>query len=150
RVCSKPRHRLRRRASTDRPAARRHAMKVIATVVASTLLLTGTTASAADQVTQDALRAAASKSLALFERTGPTFLKKGGCNSCHNQMLPAAAQAFARSRGVPTGAPLAQLAPELSEQTTERYLEYSVGGGAGVNAIGFDLFGRALAHERAD
>jgi Squalene-hopene cyclase C-terminal domain/Prenyltransferase and squalene oxidase repeat len=126
-------------------------MKVIPIVVASTLALIGTTASAADQVSQDALRTAASKGLTLLERTSPTFLKKGGCNSCHNQMLPAAAQAFARSRGVPTGDLLAQLAPDLSlEQTTERYLEYSVAAGSGVNGIGFDLFGRALAHEHPD
>ena len=101
-------------------------------------------------ISQDALRASAAKGLTLLERTSPTFVKKGGCNSCHNQMLPAAAQAFARSRGVPTGEPLAQLSRDTSEQTTERYLESSVGGGAGVAALGFDLFGRALAHDQAD
>jgi hypothetical protein len=126
-------------------------MKLIHLVVASILALIATTASAADQVPQEALRAAAAKGLTLLERTSPTFLKKGGCNSCHNQMLPAAAQAFARSRGVPTGDTLAQLAADLSlEQTTERYLEYSAGGGSGINGISFDLFARALAHEQAD
>ena len=119
-------------------------------VLASTLLLLATTVIAADNVSQDTLRAAASKGLALLEQTSPAFVKKGGCNSCHSQMLPAAAQAFARSRGVPTGETIAQLLPEVSEQTTERYLEYSVGGGAGVAALGFDLFGRALAHQPAD
>jgi hypothetical protein len=112
--------------------------------LASTLLTPS--AAAADTVPQETLRAAAQKGLALLEETSPTFIKKGGCNSCHNQMLPTAAQAFARSRGVPTGAPLAQLPPEVSEATTERYVEYSVGGGGGVAALGFDLFASALAN----
>jgi hypothetical protein len=119
-------------------------------VLASTLIVPATTAAAADSVSQDTLRAAATKGLALLEQTSPAFVKTGGCNSCHNQMLPAAAQAFARSRGVPTGDTLAQLPPEVSEQTTERYLEYSIGGGAGLAALAFDLFGRALRNQPAD
>jgi hypothetical protein len=106
--------------------------------------------SATTAVSHRALRSAASKALELLERTSPTFLQKGGCNSCHNQMLPAAAQAFARSRGIPTGETIAQVPDAVSEQTAERYLESSVGGGAGVTALGFDLFGRALAGQAAD
>ena len=119
-------------------------------VLASTLLVPAAATMAADSVSQDTLRSAATRGLALLEQTSPAFVKKGGCNSCHNQMLPAAAQAFARSRGVPTGDMFTQLSPEVSEQTTERYLEYSVGGGAGVAALGLDLFGRALANQPAD
>ncbi len=107
-------------------------------------------ASAAENVPQDTLRAAVVKGLALLEQTSPTFIKKGGCNSCHNQMLPAAAQAFARRRGVPTGAPLAQLPPEVSETTTERYVEYSIGGGGGINSLGYDFFASATANKPAD
>jgi hypothetical protein len=118
--------------------------------LASTLLLAANASMAADVVPQATLRAAATRGLALLEQTSPAFVKKGGCNSCHNQMLPAAAQAFARSRGVPTGPALAQIPTEVSEQTTERYLEYSIGGGAGMAALGFDLFGRALANQPAD
>src|SRR6266581_2546821 len=92
------------------------------------------------------LRAAAQKGLALLERTSPTFIKKGGCNSCHNQMLPAAAQAFARSHGVPAGEPIAQLPAEVSEATTERYIEYSVGGGGGIAGLSFELFADALTN----
>jgi hypothetical protein len=115
--------------------------------LASTLLTPP--AATADTVPQETLVAAAQKGLSLLEETSPAFIKKGGCNSCHNQMLPAAAQAFARSRGVPTGAPLAQLPPEVSEATTERYVEYSVGGGAGVASLGFDLFASALGNRPA-
>src|SRR5262245_41339836 len=79
------------------------------------------------------LRASVQKWLALLEQTSPTFIKKGGCNSCHNQMLPAAAQAFARQRGIQTGDTIAQLAPEVSEATTERIIEYST---FGSNSVG--------------
>src|SRR5262245_53292532 len=98
-------------------------------ILASILLVPGL--AGAETVPPETLRTAATKSLVLLEKTSATFIKKGGCNSCHNQMLPAAAQAFARSRGVPTGEPIAQLSPEVSEATTERYIEYSVAGGGG-------------------
>ncbi len=72
--------------------------------------------------------AAAAKGLTLLVQTSPTFVQWGGCNSFHNQMLPAAAQAFARSRGVDAGTPLVQLPFEVSENTTERYIEYAIKG----------------------
>jgi hypothetical protein len=93
------------------------------------------------------LRAAAQKGLALLEKTSPTFIKKGGCNSCHNQMLPAAAQAFARRRGIPTGEIIAQLPPEVSEITTERIIEYSTNG---ANSLGYELFAYGAANRPAD
>src|SRR3977135_3835913 len=77
-------------------------MRVASIVVASMLLAPGF-AGAADDLSPAALRAAAQKGLDLLEKTSPTFVKKGGCNSCHSQMLPAAAQAFARTRGISTG-----------------------------------------------
>ncbi len=107
-------------------------------------------AAAADDVSQAALRTAAQKGLELLVKTSPTFIKKGGCNSCHAQMLPAAAQAFARERGIAVGETLAQLPPEVSEATAERYVEYAIGGGGGITALGFELFGSALAHQPAD
>jgi hypothetical protein len=97
-----------------------------------------------------ALKTAATKGLDLLEKTSPTFVKKGGCNSCHNQMLPAAAQAFARSRGIATGDTIMQLPAEASEATAERYVEYSIGGGGGIAALGFELFAAAMDHKPAD
>ena len=96
------------------------------------------------------LKTAVTRGLDLLEKTSPTFVKKGGCNSCHNQMLPAAAQAFARSRGIATGETIVQLPPEVSEATAERYVEYSVGGGGGITALGFELFAAAMDHKPAD
>lgn len=116
-------------------------------VLASLMVAAG---AAAQNVPRETLRAAAANGLTLLEQTSPTFVKKGGCNSCHNQILPAAAQAFARRHGVTTGVTIEQLPPEVSEATTERYVEYSVGGGGGVNQLGFDLFANALSGRPAD
>jgi squalene cyclase len=108
------------------------------------------TPQAAEPIAADAIRAAAARGLELLVKTSPTFIKKGGCNSCHNQMLPAAAQALARRRGIAAGDPIAQLPAAISEGTAERYAEYSVAGGAGVNALGFELFAADAAGLAAD
>src|SRR5260370_38548506 len=122
----------------------------IAFIVVAFMLLAPGFAGAGDDPSPSALRAAAQKGLDLLEKTSPTFVKKGGCNSCHSQMLPAAAQAFARSHGVPTGETLVQLPAEMSEATTERYVEYAIGGGGGINALSFEMFASAMAHRPAD
>jgi hypothetical protein len=126
-------------------------MKMRITLYAAALLIIGSaTAHADDAVTRDALQTAVRKSLDLLVKTSPTFIKKGGCNSCHNQMLPAAAQAFARDRGLDVGDPIEQLPGEVSEMTTERYAEYSVAGGGGVNALSFELFANDLLKQPAN
>jgi hypothetical protein len=93
------------------------------------------------------LRAAAQKGLALLEQTSGTFIRKGGCNSCHNQMLPAAAQAYARKRGITTGPLLEQLPPEANEFTTERLIEYN---SFGANSLGYELFSYASVSRPSD
>jgi len=103
-----------------------------------------------DPVSQQTLRTAVTKGLDLLVKSSPVFIEKGGCNSCHAQLLPAAAQALAQSKGLKVGEPIAQLPAEVSEVTTERYAEYSVAGGAGVTFIGFDFFARSLARTPAD
>src|SRR3954467_13038923 len=113
-------------------------MKIASIALAS--LLAAHSAAAADDVSQGALRTAAQRGLELLVKTSPTFIKKGGCNSCHAQMLPAAAQAFARERGIAVGDTLAQLPADVSEATAERYVEYAIGGGGGIASLGFELF----------
>src|SRR5215510_3730244 len=94
----------------------------MAFAVFASLFVSGLTANDVP-IPQQALRTAAERGLDLLVKTSPTFIKKGGCNSCHNQTLPAAAQAFARKRGLRVGEPIEQLPDEVSETTTERYLE---------------------------
>ena len=119
------------------------------TALALLSILAAGPVSAADDVSQAALRTAAQKGLDLLIKTSPTFIRKGGCNSCHAQMLPSAAQAFARERGIAVGSTLEQLPPEVSEATAERYVEYAIGGG-GVGSLGFELFAASMAHQPAD
>jgi len=119
------------------------------TCAAALLIIGSGTAWADDAVSREALQSAVRQGLDLLVKTSPTFIKKGGCNSCHNQMLPAAAQAFARARGLDVGDPIEQLPGELSELTTERYAEYSIAGGGGVNALSFELFASDLMKEPA-
>ena len=80
----------------------------------------------------------------------PDVHSEGRCNSCHNQKLAAAAQAFARERGIQTGTTIAQLNDELSDATTERFIEYAQGGGAGTSGLGYELFARMAAKQPAD
>jgi squalene cyclase len=124
-------------------------MRVVFALVTSVLLASHIDATQ-DAVPQQKVRAAAEHGLRLLVQTSPTFIKKGGCNSCHNQALPAAAQAFAKRQGLAVGDPIAQLPGELSEGTFERYAEYSIAGGASVAFLGYDLFAKSLSHTPAD
>jgi Prenyltransferase and squalene oxidase repeat len=121
-----------------------------ASIVLASLLAIPAVGTADNDMSPATLRVAAQKGLELLEQTSPTFIKKGGCNSCHAQMLPAAAQAFARSRGIPTGETLAQLPSEVSEATAERYVEYAIGPGGGIASLGFELFAASMAHQPSD
>ncbi len=124
-------------------------MRMVLCVAAALLVGQGVTG-ADEPVSREVLSAAAQNSLDLLVKTSPAFIKKGGCNSCHNQSLPAAAQTFARSRGIAVGDPIEQLPPEVSDATMERYAEYSVAGGAGINGLAFQLFENDLAKRPAD
>ncbi|MBL8210841.1 MAG: ankyrin repeat domain-containing protein [Bryobacterales bacterium] len=86
---------------------------------------------------REQLTRAIQNGLVLLEKTSPKFVRTGGCTSCHNQMLPLAAQAMARARGVKTGETIAYLDPATNEFTPERYLEYN---GFGPNSLGYELF----------
>jgi hypothetical protein len=120
-------------------------MHIVRAVALSALLLPAV--SPAADLPPAVLRAAAQKGLDLIEKTSPTFIRKGGCNSCHLQYLGAAAQALARERGIPTGDPIEQLPPEVNEFTAERLIEYSM---FGVNSVGYELFGYAKSGRPLD
>jgi hypothetical protein len=124
-------------------------MRIVLCVAVALVAARGA-ARAEEPVAADALRTATQKALDLLVKTSPTFIKTGGCNSCHNQMLPAAAQAFARKRGIAVGEPLQQLPSAVSEATTERYAEYSIAGGAGYNALAYELLAADLTGHPAD
>jgi hypothetical protein len=95
-----------------------------------------------------ALRDAVQRGLGLLEKTSPQFIKRGGCNSCHNQFLPAAAQAMARERGIAVGKEFAQLPVEAREEPADRIAELIATGGA--NSIGYQIFVDAAVKRPAD
>src|SRR6266540_468115 len=66
------------------------------------------------------LRIAVQKGLGLLVKTSPNFIKRGGCNSCHNQFLPAMAQAVARKRGIDAGPDIAQMEGMQMDFSPER------------------------------
>jgi len=96
-----------------------------------------------------ALRAAVQKAIAVLLKQSPQFVKRGGCNSCHAQFLPAVAQALARARGIPAGADIVQLPPEASEMPSDRVYEMA-GVGGGANSMGYLLFAEAALKKPAD
>ena len=118
--------------------------KRLSLALAALALIGATVVRADDTFSAAELRRAAERGLDLLVKTSPTFVTKGGCNSCHNQSLPLAAQAFARTRGIVSEPNVALLPAEVSDATMERYAEYSVAGGAGVNALTFELFAANL------
>ena len=105
-------------------------------------------ANAAAPPKAEVLRDAVVRGLGLLERTSPQFIKRGGCNSCHNQFLPAAAQAMARERGIPVGKEYAQLPPEAEETPADRIYELVTVGG--VNSVGYRLFVDAMLNRPSD
>jgi hypothetical protein len=95
-----------------------------------------------------ALRDAVQRGLGLLEKTSPQFIKRGGCNSCHNQFLPAAAQAMARERGIAVGKEFAQLPVEAREEPADRIAELIATGGA--NSVGYQMFADAALKRPSD
>jgi len=83
--------------------------------------------------------------LAVLAKQSPTFIKKSGCNSCHNQYLPSAAAAMARDRGLKAPAVIEQLGLEQAEKYSERAIDMTV---AAVGSIGYEFFDFA-ANRRA-
>ncbi|MEP7367963.1 MAG: ankyrin repeat domain-containing protein, partial [Acidobacteriota bacterium] len=99
------------------------------------------------ELTPAVLREAARKGMVLLETTNSTFIQKGGCNSCHNQMLPAVAQAFARDRGVAVGQPMDLVPPEKNEFTTDRLIEHN---SFGASSMSYEMFWYAGVKRPAD
>jgi len=95
-----------------------------------------------DRSTTEAVEAA----IALLEMQSPNFIKRGGCNSCHNQNLPEAAAALARERGIKAPATIAQIPLEALERSPERAMNHAVTGGG----VLYELFGYAATRRPPD
>ena len=99
--------------------------------------------SSGEQSIPDAVK----KALALIEKQSPQFVRKGGCNSCHNQYLPSAAVALARERNIPAPKELTQIALELLERSPERTMNMAA---FSPNSVGYEMFGFVATRRPAD
>ena len=97
---------------------------------------------AGDRSEAEAVEAA----IALLEMQSPNFIKRGGCNSCHNQNLPAAAAALARERGIKAPKTIAQIPLEALERSPERAMNHAVTGAS----VLYELFGFAATGRPPD
>lgn len=94
------------------------------------------------------VRLAAEKSLALLQRSGPTFVKGGACSSCHHQSLPAMAVSVARQKGLRVDETIAREQLEATARFAgllhERVLQ-GLGIGGAIDTTGYTLLGMAAA-----
>jgi hypothetical protein len=92
------------------------------------------------------VQAAVKKSVALLQQSGPIFVKKGGCTSCHHQSLPAMAFSLARERGFPVDEQLArdqlEAVAAFLRPGRERMLQAIAIGGA-ADTVSYSLLGMA-------
>lgn len=96
---------------------------------------------------EQSIPGAVTKAIALLERQSPQFVRKGGCNSCHNQYLPSAAIALAGERGIPAPRELTQIPLELLERSPERTMNMVA---FSPNSVGYEMFGFAANGRPAD
>ena len=84
-------------------------MRIRAALLALTLLPCATANAAADPpVPETALRDAATRGMALVDRSLAVWQQQRTCFSCHHQALPIAATALARTRAIPVDEALAR------------------------------------------
>jgi ankyrin repeat protein len=93
-------------------------------------------AALAPQTRRYSIPEAVERALAMTEKQSYNFIRVGGCNSCHSQDLPAAAAAFARSRGLVAPREIPQL-PASSMPSAERVMDFDI---VGVVGKGWELF----------
>ena len=97
---------------------------------------------AGDRSAAEAVEAAT----ALLGIQSPNFIKRGGCNSCHNQNLPAAAAALARERGIKAPKEIVQIPLEALERSPERAMNNAVI----ASGVPYELFGYAATRRPPD
>jgi Ankyrin repeats (3 copies)/Squalene-hopene cyclase C-terminal domain/Ankyrin repeat/Prenyltransferase and squalene oxidase repeat len=89
---------------------------------------------------------AVEKANALMAKQSDTFIRTGGCNSCHSQDLPSAAAGYARDRGIPRIADIPQL-PASMLPPADRIMDFNV---VGVNSVSWELFDFGMNHQPKD
>jgi ankyrin repeat protein/mono/diheme cytochrome c family protein len=76
------------------------------------------------------------KAMPLLEKQSHNFIRIGGCNSCHAQDLPSAANGIVRARGIQAPLQIPQL-PASMMPSPERIMDLNV---VGVGSVAWELF----------
>jgi ankyrin repeat protein len=90
---------------------------------------------------------AVTQALGLLEKQSYNFIRIAGCNSCHSQDLPSAANAVARRRGIAAPKEIPQLPVSMTGITPERLMDL---GAAGAGSIAWEMFDRSMNGLPAD
>lgn len=77
--------------------------------------------SVASGAEKEKLKAAAERSVALLQKTGPEFFRKSGCVSCHHQTVTALAVSEARKRGLTVDEKIAREQLQITALTMKSY-----------------------------
>src|SRR5262245_54406568 len=98
--------------------------------------------------------AAAGKSVALLQKTGPEFFRKSGCVACHHQTVTALAVSVARRHGIAVDEKTARDQLQITALTVKSYrtkFQQRIDHPAGsATATGFILVGMAAEKYPAD
>jgi ankyrin repeat protein/mono/diheme cytochrome c family protein len=82
------------------------------------------------------------KAMPLLEKQSHNFIRIGGCNSCHSQDLPSAANGIVRDKGIPAPLQIPQL-PASMMPSPERVMDLNV---VGVTSVAWELFDFGMNH----
>jgi hypothetical protein len=82
------------------------------------------------------------RAMPLLEKQSHNFIRIGGCNSCHSQDLPSAANGIARDRGIPAPREIPQL-PASMTLSPERVIDLNA---VNANSIAWELFDLGMNH----
>ncbi|MGH9723293.1 MAG: ankyrin repeat domain-containing protein [Bryobacteraceae bacterium] len=96
---------------------------------------------------QRPIAVAVTQALAGLEKQSHNFIRIGGCNSCHAQMLPSAAAALARERGIPAPKQIPAVSREMREVSAERAMDLTLNA---VNSLGYEMFDLGLNRAAPD
>jgi ankyrin repeat protein/mono/diheme cytochrome c family protein len=105
-------------------------------------------------VTNNDARAAVARSVPLLQRTGIEFYRKGGCVSCHHNLLGAMTVATVRSRGFSVDDMTAREEQSLLtgavEAARDATLQGASVGGGGATTTGYIMMGLSAAQQAPD
>jgi ankyrin repeat protein len=82
------------------------------------------------------------RAMPLLEKQSHNFIRIGGCNSCHSQDLPSAANGIVRDRGIPAPREIPQL-PASMTLSPERIIDLNA---VNANSMAWELFDLGMNH----